>query len=930
MSIWPAAPLNCCQDGGVPLQLISRAAELSAVDALLAAVPEGTAVLMLEGDAGIGKSTVWRAGVARARARGFRVLTAHPVASASAAAYSSLAELLVDVDRAELDRLPALQRVAIDRVLFRGEDGDPGTDQRAVGAALRSVLEHLAQSGPVLVAVDDLHLLDATSAVVLASVARRVNGPIGFLATVRSGDGDRPWLEPSRPDRLYRAQVHPMSVGALHAMINHELGRSLTRPRMTWVHEVSAGNPFYALELARALDRDTGGTATLPTTLAELVRTRIAGLPEHTREALLTVACLADPTVDAVARANGNSVDWAVAALEEAERHGVVEIDGYRVNFSHPLLSRGVYAEATVEERRSMHRRLAEVVDSLESRARHRAMAGDDGPDEETVKALDEAADLARLRGAPAAAAELLDMARARGGDTPERTLRAAACHFEGGYPARTRELLEHNISRLEPGEFRARALYLLGLVRLWENSSSDAVSLLERAVGEPGVSPDRRVQMLVVLAFILFNAGRVDRAIECVEEAVVQADSLGRADLRSQARPMRAVLSFLLGHGLDESELAGASDFDEPEDMPLAMRPKTLQALLMLWTDRLDEAVDRLSGIAQRCSERGDESEWSFLDFQFGHVHLWRGDFAAAERVAEDSVERALRSHGDLPLFIALIVRVMVSAHLGREDQTRRFAAQAFTVGERCELSRLGVWLSTSLGFLEVSLGDHAAAAEVLSPLVDRWSMMTASTEIVTAAFLPDAIEAYIGVGRLDEAQRLVDTLESNGRRLDRPWMLAVGARCRALLLAARGDLPGAIAAGDRALTEHRRLSMPLELARTQLVIGRLQHRRRQYDAATAIVSAALATFERIGAQLWARQARAELDALAGRQNAAGLAESERRFAELAAQGMTNREIAGALFVSEKTVEANLSRVYRRLGIRSRGELARLLNEGR
>lgn len=337
--------------------------------------------------------------------------------------------------------------------------------------------------------------------------------------------------------------------------------------------------------------------------------------------------------------------------------------------------------------------------------------------------------------------------------------------------------------------------------------------------------------------------------------------------------------------------------------------------------------AAELFTAIAQRCDERGDESERSFIDFHLGQVDVWRADLVAAEQVAEDSVERALQSHGDLPLFIALVVRVMVSAHLGQVEQTRRFAAQAFTVAERCNSSRLGVWVVASLGFLEVSLCDHQAAVEVLAPAVEAWSALPATTELVTAPFLPDAAEALIGVGRLDDAQHLVDTLEANGRRLDRPWMLAVGARCRALLLAAGGDVAGAVAACERALAEHERLAMPFELARTQLVMGRLWNRRRQYDAAVEAVTAALTAFERIGAALWAQQARAELTALSGRQTAAGLAESERRFAELAAQGMTNREIAAALFVSEKTVEANLSRIYRRLGIRSRAELARVLS---
>jgi DNA-binding CsgD family transcriptional regulator len=192
-----------------------------------------------------------------------------------------------------------------------------------------------------------------------------------------------------------------------------------------------------------------------------------------------------------------------------------------------------------------------------------------------------------------------------------------------------------------------------------------------------------------------------------------------------------------------------------------------------------------------------------------------------------------------------------------------------------------------------------------------------------MVGAFLPDAVETFVAVGRLDEAEPLVQALETNGPRLDRPWMLAVGARGRAMLLAAHGDLDAAAVAAHAAVRHHERLPMPFERARTRLLVGQLQLRNRQRRIATQTLTEARDAFEAAGAPLWAARARAELARLnRTASDRSGLTTSERRVAERAAAGMSNRDIAAALFLSPKTVEMNLSRVYRKLGIRSRAQL--------
>jgi len=226
------------------------------------------------------------------------------------------------------------------------------------------------------------------------------------------------------------------------------------------------------------------------------------------------------------------------------------------------------------------------------------------------------------------------------------------------------------------------------------------------------------------------------------------------------------------------------------------------------------------------------------------------------------------------------------------------------------------------TLGFLEISVGDCEAAAATLGPLAAAAAAMGYG-EPTAAPFAPDAVEALIGVGRLEEAAALTDQLESNGRRLDRAWALALGARCQSLLLAAAGDLDRAAEAAERALVEHQRLPMPFERARTLLVLGQIQRRRRRKQAATVALREAARIFSELGTPLWASQAQNELERVnINRAGSTGLTPTEHRVARLAATGMTNRKVADALFISPKTVEANLARAYSKLNIHSRAEL--------
>ncbi|RDH74082.1 LuxR family transcriptional regulator [Mycolicibacterium moriokaense] len=920
-----------CDTWRVPSRVVSRPEEGRAVAAFLDAMAAEPRGLVAEGEPGIGKTTLCLSTIELAEQRGYRVLAARPAEAESVLAYASLSDLLSGVDPAVLTDLPRPQRLAIDRVLLRAEAEDLTTDQRAVGAGFLSVIELLAEKSPVLVAIDDLQWLDPSSRNVVAFAARRLSARVGVFGTVRTDPDDTgtaaSWLQLPQPDGVQRMRIQPLSLGGMNAVITQRLGRSLSRPAIVRIQEVSGGNPFYAIELARAVDADVIRSTDLPIpmTLTELVRARIGSLDESSRDALLAMACHAAPTVGIVSRATGMDAEDLVARLEHVEGKGIVGIDGHRLNFAHPLLARGFYTDVTPARRRAMHRRLAAIVDEPELKARHLAMAATQG-DEATLIALDEAADMARSRGAPAAAAELLDLAIGLGGDTAERRILSAAHHFDAGEPGRARVMLQQAIAELAPGPRRAEALTLLALVASLNDSFDEAADLLERALDGVGDELAQRVAILVSLSFALVNAGRMDAAVQHIEEAVARAADLGEPHALSQALGMRVMLHFMRGDGFDADSMRQAMVLEDgAADVSSAFSPRVQHALVLAWVGELDLAIQEMLAIRRRCIDRGEEGELSFIDFHSVLMHLWRGSMAEATLIAEDTVERAFQLNGDLPLSVGLTVRAAVAAYSGDEEAVRRDVAEAIAASERCGSRRLGEWPVTMLGFLELSLGNYAAALQTLTPLMGMLEAVPDSTEVINATYLPDAAEALIQLGRLEEAERLVSALERNGQRLDRPWMKAVGARCRGMLLAAQGDVAAATVAVKLAITEHDRLPMPFERARTLLLSGQLQRRQRQKDQAATTLREALKAFEDLNTPLWADRARAELArADVGTRRMSSLSPSEQRVAELAASGMTNRDVAAALFISPKTVESNLARIYRKLGIHSRAELGR------
>jgi DNA-binding CsgD family transcriptional regulator/tetratricopeptide (TPR) repeat protein len=909
------------------MRAVGRQADEQAVADFLDGVASAPAAMVIEGDPGIGKTTLWLDAVDRARERGFTVLASRAARAESVLAYAALADLLADVDESVWADLPAPQQQSLDAALLRRRGHADPTDARAVAAAFVAVLDRLAARSEsfVLLAIDDVQWIDVSSANVVSFAARRLPQGVGVMCTTRSAEVAGQ-VELAHPDAVHRIRLQPLTVGELHRVLTLRLNTSVPRPTLVRIHQIAGGNPFFGLELARAIDTNTGpGELPLPGSLNELVSSRLKRVGADAQELLLAMASVSRPTLRMLAQSTGTTPERVLELLGEAETQAVVAIEGNRVSFTHPVLAHGVYTDAPPRQRRAMHRRLAQLVVEPELRARHLALSDAIG-EPTTIVALDSAAAMAHARGAPAAAAELLDLAIGLGADDPHRRILCAAHYFAAGDAGRARQLLQTAVDDLPTGPMRAEALHQLGLVRLSDDSFSEAAQLLEKAVLDCSSDEALRARILVSLAYALLNSGQLEQAYSRVQFAVDEAERLAVPDLISSALGMRAMTDFMGGRGFDRDALERAVELENPaQPIPLAFRPGVQMTLLRAWTGDLDGAREAMTAVSQQCVNVGAENELIFTACHLALIDIWRGNLAGAALTADQTIERASQLGGDFPMFIALTLRAAASAYAGRVDETRRDLDEATAAAQRCSSARLGEWPITLRAFLEVSCGNYQAALDSVAPLLPMTQAFPDATEIIAASYLPEAVEAMVGVGRLDDAEPLVDALERNGRRLDRAWMLATALRCRAMLLAARGELNSAADMAERAMSEHQRVPMPFERARTQLLLGQLQRRQRQREASAATLRAALHTFNDLGTALWADRAKAELArGTPGRQRSNGLTPSERRVAELAVSGMTNRDIAAALFISPKTVEVNLSRIYRKLKVRSRLELFR------
>jgi DNA-binding CsgD family transcriptional regulator len=903
-------------------QLVGREAELQAIrDALRATL--APAAVLLEGEPGIGKSALWQAAIAEAEELGRRVVAARPAAAESNLSHAALGDLLAGLGDERGDDLPAPQRRALDVALLRASPGGEPVDARAVGAATLGLLRAASRRAPLLVAIDDLQWIDAASAAAVAFALRRLAGePVVLLATRRRGRDAQSIELGVPPDRTARIGVGPLELSTLRRLLRERLDEPVPQPALARLADVSGGNPYYALELARAALREAGGAGlgaelTLPDGIYAVLHDRLRALPDDTREALAAIAAMGHPTVAAASAA----VD--AGTLDEAFAAGVLYEQRDRIQFEHPLLAEAAYRLQPPSRRRAMHARLAKLASDVEERARHLA-AATSAPDGRVAAELAAGAQAAAARGAPAASARLLE-ASARLEPEPDvaaqRRVAAVRHHTAAGDGRRAIALATTLMEELPPGPLRSRALVARADL---DGDIGEMLALASQAVEEAGDDIEARIEALVSNGTLLSLAGNDDAAYDCMRRATALCDPDTPRSLRVMAMGGYAEYAQSRGEPGGMGLLREAAELEGDDVIPNAYwGPGAVLARALVFVDELEEGRRLLERRYRRALELGDDDSRVGLLLHLAELEIKEGRFDAALRCADEGIAIQEGSYAEQAQGALTYVRALALACLGDTRRAREVAERGL---ERCD-AQGDVLFATmhrmALGFLELSLRRDTEALEWISPMSQRFAEKPGDPSLPHLACIPDAVECLTRLERLDDADELLAAWERASERFGRPRARATAARGQALLAAARGDVDAALRHAQDSVGRLRALPAPFDLARSLVVLGSVQRRARRKAAARAALEEALESFRAMAAPLWEQRAHDELARIGGRARSDGLTPTEARVAELVAEGRSNKEVADALFVTVRTVEANLTRVYAKLGIRSRTELA-------
>lgn len=890
-------------------ELVGRDAELDAAQRFLGLLADGPAALTVVGQAGIGKTSVWSAAIGLATQRGLRVLTARPVEAELALGHAALGDLLQDVADEVIPELPGVQARALSTALSMASDPEP-SDPLLVARATLTALRVLA---PVVVAVDDVHWLDRSSARALAFAARRVGDVrVGFVIALRDDHADPLQVAAALGDRSVEVRLSGLSLGATGHLLRERYGQALPRRRLRSIHERSAGNPFFAIELARAPDAEEG----LPQTLGDLVQRRLE-VASGGRSAIELLAVRGPQSV-------GEFTDRV--ALDAAVTDGVLVERAGEVRFAHPLLAAGAYERIPPARRRALHAQAASLTDSVELRARHLALAAT-GSDPRVAAILDDAARSARARGAPETAAELVAHARRltppddRSGRA-RRMIDEAEYVFDAADDASARRLVNEMLAEGVRGAVRVRALHLRALTTL---DPRVAVASMEQAVAEPHDDRILRVRALAQLAWQRGAwLGDLRPAIREALEAVAKAELLGDPPMLVNALTTAGLI-------LSLSDQPGAAEhfrraIEVMKSATTAVGDRLPQAAFAVerWWRGEFETAQALLGDARRISEEhGNEGVLLRLDQFEADLATRRGRWDDAERL----LEKVLVEAEGYWRIRTLVLRAILRAHRG--DARAIEDAEAIRTSPVAATDPLmAAAADFAAGLLDFAAGRIGEAADRVSRLVET-NALAGSRSAEFAATIPEVVAILVEAGRVDEAEALGRQLAGRTNQLA-PWSDAAAALCLGLVAHGAGRLDEAEAHLALAQAAFTRLDAPWELAQTLLAHGSLLRRQGQRRNAGELLDRAVAIFDALSAKPYAARAREELRRARPRQrHDDALTAAETRVARLVAQGMSNREIAAKQFTSVGTVEAHLTRIYSKLGIRSRTDLARLVSGG-
>lgn len=899
--------------------------------------------VLLHGPAGIGKSTVLRALAEEYGATARTVLRCSATESESHLPFLALADLLGLVLDEVSPRLPAAQRTALESALTGRGESSLQRDGLALRLAVLSALRALAADGPVLVVADDLQWLDPASAELLGFAARRLEGtPVQLLCAVRT-EGQ----ESQEYDRQLRAcppgtlavRLGPLTRAQVAQLLDHRGHGGLPRSTVREIHRTSGGNPLFALELGRALaDSPTpprpGEPLPVPTSLRALVLSRLDMLSVEARRTLLVASAGARPT-PALLHAAGR--ENAEAECAQAAELGLLATgpDAPAVRFAHPLISAALYAEAPAHERRAAHAALSTAASDPIERARHLALATT-GTDPEVAARLAEAAALARDRGAPSVAAQLgLLAARhtpADGGPGPgpgpeERRLAAAEDAITAGEVDLARDIAREVLTRASVPAHRVRAWIIV--IDTAGHTMAEVDAVFPQALADAGDDP----RLLALVHYQLaWRALIVEGDFTEARQAAAHAAELAARgqDRRTEllALAFQAQTETLMGH--PEAPRTIKRALREPQDPRVACHHNGAGSARFRWLvmgDQLAEARTTVTALLREVRRRGSvESEVHFLR-GLAETELRAGHCGRALDLARDSL-RLARDSGIGETASAMLTS-LAEASGGDVDRALALAREAVQHaeedGDQMYLSRaLG-----ALGYAQLVAGDPAGTVRSLRR-VRSLELGLGITDPARGRWQGDLAEALVRTGEVTEAQDVIDVSREHALRLGRESVLAVLDRSEALVRAARGDREAAVAQLTSAQDRLGKLGYGLEEARAAFALARLRGR----GPGAAAFDEAARMFRRCRALPWLRQVE---DALAApgpepvpdRPEAPAalevLAAMERQVAALVMEGATNREIAARLFISVKTVEATLTRVYRKLGIRSRVDIVRL-----
>jgi DNA-binding CsgD family transcriptional regulator len=916
------------------VSIIGREEELAAVVGFLERIWGGPSALVLSGEPGIGKTILWEKGVEQAERELGRVLTCRGVEAEASLSFAGLSDLLGRVLEDAASTLAPPRRRALEVALLLVEPGEQPPDVHAIGLAVLDVLRLLVERGPLLVALDDAQWLDPASAGVLSIALRRLTDePVGLLATLRKGQETAMGFELDhmfQDERRGRICLGPLSLGAVHSLLREQLGLELTRPELSRVQEATAGNPFFALELGRELVRtDTrpaaGRALRVPERLRDLLGGRLARLPGETLDVLLQAAALVRPTLEVIATAHGDR-NRVLEALETAAHEGVVTLDEPVIRFAHPLLASICYEEAPVWKRRAVHQALAGAVSDVEERARHLALAAD-GPDFVVAAELEGAAERAAARGATATAAELAELAADLTPGDPElarrRRLRAAIFHRLSGNGKKAGVLLEQLLSLAPSGVERSDLLFELGTT--FRSDRLTATALYDEALAEAEGDDARSARILASRSLQQLLALDIPGSLTDARAALDRAE-------RASDMSLIAAASARVGHAeLYAAELTpGLLERGAGIEDRLALRLPYYESPSFFFARRLTALgeIDRATAVLEACladaETRGDEGTrvsalWYLAMFEWYGSRLQ--DALEHAHTAEELGELTQFSHARA---WAARVSGVIQADLGLVAEARESFEKSLAFARASANESYVIYTLAGLGRLELALGDMDAAGGYLRDLPER--MAAKGWHDPFLAVVPDAIETLVALGELERAGSYLDRYGRYAVRSASPLAISWQQRCHGLISAARGDFEAAFASFDRALAELDGRPHLLERARTLLCLGVARRQEQQKKASREVLEEALAVFEELGARPWAERAQGELSRISGRTPAPDeLTETERRVAGLAARGRTNKEIAAELYMGVSTVEAHLSHVYRKLGVRRAGLAVRL-----